>query len=77
MTKGIKVCNNHCVSAQKAKVEITTADLVTFKDAAKELGVNPSSIYRMRDRGLFVPFKLGKTEFITRADLNKLKKERK
>lgn len=64
------------MNVKAGKASITSADLVSFGDAAEELGVNRSTVYRMRDRRVFVPFTLGKTDFITRADLDRLKKER-
>jgi len=64
------------MSTQRTKITVTTPDLVSFPKAAKELGIAPSTLYRMRDRGEFTPFRIGTQVFITATDLNRLRKER-
>jgi len=59
-----------------AKVTITTQDLVTIPQAAKELGVHFTSVYRWIRKGIIRPFQVGSQVFITATDLNALKKER-
>lgn len=59
-----------------AKVIITTQDLVSIPQAAIELGVHFTTVYRWIRKGEIRPFQVGSQVFITRYDLDALKKER-
>lgn len=55
---------------------ITTEDLVSIPQAAKELGVDFSTVYRWIKKGKVRPFRIAKQVFLTIEDLNALKEKR-
>ena len=64
------------MAAQKTKITISTDDLVSVPQAAKELGVNFSTVYRWIRKGEVVPFRIANQVFITVEDLRALKEHR-
>ena len=58
------------------KITLTTKDLVSIPHASKELGVHFTTVYRWLKKGLFHPITIGEQDFITRTDLETLKKGR-
>lgn len=59
------------------KVVISTEDLVSVPQAAKELGVHFTTVYRWIKKGKIQPFTIGTQVFITAADLKSLKQRRR
>ena len=76
MTKHPQVCQDIGMVTQRAKITITTEDLVSVPQAAKELGVNFSTVYRWINKGKVHPFRIGGQVFITVDELKALKEER-
>jgi len=64
------------MATQRAKITISTEDLVSVPQAAKELGVNFSTVYRWIRKGEVVPFRIANQVFITVEDLRTLKEQR-
>jgi excisionase family DNA binding protein len=64
------------MATPKTKVTITTEDLVSVPQAAKQIGVNFSTVYRWIDKGKIRPFRIGGQVFITVEDLKALKEQR-
>jgi len=57
------------------KITITTNDLVSIPAAAKELGVDFSTIYRWIRSGEVAAFWIGKQRYLTTATLELLKEQ--
>ena len=76
LTNHPKVCEDIGMDIAHTEVTIRTGDLVTIPDAAKQLGVNFSTVYRWIEKGKVIPFRIGKQAFITTQDLNTLKERR-
>ncbi|MBW2562250.1 MAG: helix-turn-helix domain-containing protein [Deltaproteobacteria bacterium] len=64
------------MAEQKAKVTISTNDLLSVPQAAKELGVHFATVYRWIDKGKVRPFRIGGQVFITADDLKALKEHK-
>lgn len=67
---------NNISMAQKVKLTVTSDDILSIPQAAKELGVHFTTVYRWINKGLIRPFRIGGQVFITVEDLKALKKER-
>ena len=76
MTSSPEVCQDIGMDEPKAKIIISTDDLVSVPQAAKELGVNFSTVYRWIRKGDLVPFRIANQVFITVDALNALKEQR-
>lgn len=61
---------------EKTRITITTADLVPIPQAAKEIGVDFSTVYRWIKKGLVRPFRIGSQIFLTVDDVKALKEQR-
>ena len=59
------------------EIKITTADLVSVAEAAKQLGLARYTIYRWVDSAKIVGIKLGGINFIPKSEVERLKQERK
>lgn len=57
------------------EIRVTTSDLVSVQDAAKELGRPRLTIYRWIDAGKIISIKLGGILFIPTSEVERLKKE--
>jgi len=64
------------MTTQKPKITLTSDDILSIPQAAKELGVHFTTVYRWIDKGIIRPFRIGGQVFITVDDLKALKKER-
>ena len=64
------------MATQKTKITVTTEDLVSVPQAAKELGVNFSTVYRWINKGKIRPFRIGGQVFITVDEIRSLKELR-
>jgi len=64
------------MATQRTKVTVTTEDLVSVPQAAKELGVNFSTVYRWINKGKIHPFRIGGQVFITVDEIRSLKEQR-
>lgn len=71
-----QVCKSIGVAMEKTRITITTEDLVAIPQAAKEIGVNFSTIYRWIKNGKVRPFRIGAQVFLTVDDVKALKEER-
>lgn len=58
---------------QKAKITLTTEDLLTIPQAAQELGVHFTTVYRWIDKGKIHPFHIGGQVFVTVDEIKTLK----
>ena len=61
--------------SNKTEIKITTSDLFSVADAAKELGRPRITIYRWIEAGKVVGIKLGGILFIPRGEVERLKNE--
>lgn len=61
----------------RTKITISTDDLVSVPQAAKELGVDFSTVYRWIKKGEVIPIRIANQVFITVDNLKALKEERK
>lgn len=75
MTSSRSVCQDIGMAEQKTKITISTEDLVSVPQAAKELGVNFSTVYRWIRKGIIRPFRIGGQVFVTVDDLKALKEQ--
>ena len=79
-TKGLtsypQVCEDISMAEQKTKITISTDDLVSVPQAAKELGVHFATLYRWIKKGIIRPFRIGGQVFLTVEDLKTLKEQR-
>ena len=57
------------------EIRVTTSDLVSVQDAAKELGRPRLTIYRWIDAGKIFSIKLGGILFIPTSEVERLKNE--
>jgi excisionase family DNA binding protein len=64
------------MAMQKTIITMTTEDLVPILDAAKELKVNFSTVYRWIRKEEINAVQFGKHFYIPRAELEILKKQR-
>lgn len=64
-----------CVS-QKERITITTEDLVTVLQAAKELGLHHTTIYRRIEAGKIASLRLGGILFIPKSEVERLINEK-
>ena len=60
----------------KAKITVSTGDLVSVPQAAKELGVHFATVYRWIDKGRIRPFRIGGQVFVTLDEVRQLKEQR-
>jgi len=58
------------------EIKITTADLVSVAEAAKQLGLARYTIYRWVDERKVVAIRLGGILFIPQSELERLKNEK-
>ena len=58
------------------EIRITTSDLVSVQDAAKELGRPRLTIYRWIDAGKIIGIKLGGILFIPTSEVERLNKKK-
>lgn len=65
-----------CMKKQKNRITITTEDLFTIPQAAKELGVHFATIYRWIDKGKLHPFRIAGQVFLTVDQVSALKQQR-
>ena len=71
-----QVCQDIGMATQKTRITVTTEDLASVPQAAKELGVNFSTVYRWINKGKIRPFRIGSQVFVTVDDLKALKQQR-
>lgn len=64
------------MTEQRTKITISTDDLLSVPQAAKELGVHFATVYRWIDKGIIRPFRIGGQVFVTVDDLKALKEQR-
>jgi len=64
------------MATQKTEVTITTDDLVSVPQAAKELKVHLATVYRWIKKGIIFPFRIGSQAYIPIKEIEKLKRER-
>ncbi len=57
------------------EIRVTTSDLVSVQDAAKELGRPRLTVYRWIDAGKIISIKLGGILFIPTSEVERLKNE--
>ena len=63
------------VSVIETRAAENTSDLITVRQAAAELQVQPNTTYRWRARGLLHPVRLGtRAVRLRRSDIERLKK---
>lgn len=63
------------VSVIETKTAVNTSDLITVRQAAAELQVQPNTVYRWCARGLLHPVRLGtRAVRLRRSDIERLKK---
>lgn len=60
----------------KIKITIATEDLISIPAAAKELGVDWSTVYRWIKKGEIRPFRIGNQMYLTVEELKALKEQR-
>ena len=70
------ICQAIGMAAPVTKVTISTPDLVSIPEAAKELGVNFSTVYRWIRKGEVTPFSIGHQTYLPTVEVKKLKKQR-
>lgn len=70
------MCEDISVATQRTKITFSTDDLLSVPQAAKELGVHFSTVYRWIDKGLINPFRIGGQVFVAVEEVNRLKEER-
>ncbi len=56
------------------KVEITSDDLLTIEEAAKEIGCHRATIFRWIDEGKILTLKLAKNRAIPKAEVERLRR---
>ena len=76
MTSYPQVCQDIGMPEPKTKITISTDDLVSVPQAAKELGVNFSTVYRWIRKGVIRPFRIGGQVFVTVDEIRALKEQR-
>ena len=59
------------------EIRITTSDLVSVQDAAKELERPRLTVYRWIDAGKIISIKLGGIIFIPKSEVERIKQENK
>lgn len=59
----------------RTEILITSNDILTVGDAAKELGQHRSTIYRWLEAGKFIGVKLGGILFVPKSEVERLKKD--
>jgi excisionase family DNA binding protein len=64
------------MTEQRAKITISTDDLLSVPQAAKELGVHFATVYRWIDKGRIRPFRIGGQVFVTLEEVRQLKEQR-
>ena len=63
------------VSVVETKTAVNASDLITVRQAAAELQVQPNTVYRWCARGLLRPVRLGtRAVRLRRSDIERLKK---
>ena len=71
-----QVCKDVCVTEQRTKITISTDDLLSVPQAAKQLGVHFATVYRWIDKGRIRPFRIGGQVFVTVDDIRVMKEQR-
>jgi len=71
------VCQDIGMAEPRTKNTILADDLVSIPQAAKELSVNWSTVYRWIKKGEVIPIRIANQVFITVDDLRVLKDQRK
>ena len=61
---------------QSTKITFRTDDLISVPQAAKELGVHFTTVYRWLDKGNIHPFRIAGQVFVTVEELKALKEKR-
>ena len=69
------MCKDICVT-ERTKITISTDDLLSVPQAARQLGVHYATVYRWIDKGIIRPFRIGNQVFITIDDVKGLKEQR-
>jgi excisionase family DNA binding protein len=64
------------MSESRTKITISTDDLLSVPQAAKQLGVHFATLYRWIDKGRVRPLRIGGQVFVTRDEVRALKKQR-
>jgi len=64
------------MATQKTMITLSTEDLLSIPVAAKELGVNFSTVYRWIKKGAVHPFRIGGQVYIAVEEIERLKRER-
>ncbi len=64
------------MESNKTEIKITTSDLFSVSNAAKELGRPRITIYRWIETGKIQGIKLGGILFIPREEIDRLKNEK-
>ena len=64
------------MAEQINKITISTNDLLSVPQAAKELGVHFVTVYRWIEQGKIRPFRIGNQVFVTTEEVKALKEQR-
>lgn len=57
-------------------ITVSTGDLVSIPDVASEFNVHFTTVYRWIRAGIVRPFYIGKTMYLTKQEVDELKKKR-
>ncbi len=64
------------MAEQRTKITISTDDLLSVPQAAKQLGVHFATVYRWIEKGRIHPFRIGGQVFVTVDEIRALKEQR-
>ena len=64
------------MAEQRTKITISTDDLLSVPQAAKELGVHFATVYRWIDKGRIHPVRIGGQVFVAVDEIRALKEQR-
>ncbi len=76
LTHHFPMCEYTCMVTKRTKIIISTDDLLSIPQAAKELGVHFATLYRWINKGIIRPFRIGSQVFLTVGELEALKKQK-
>ena len=76
LTHPFPMCEHTRTVTKRTKIIISTDGLLSVPQAAKELGVHFTTLYRWINKGIIRPFRIGSQVFLTVDELETLKKRK-
>jgi len=70
------MCEDISVTTQRTKITVTSEDLLSVPQAAKELGVHFATVYRWIDKGKIHPIRIANQVFVAVDEIMTLKEQR-